>query len=166
MRVGVGLLILYAAGSVVANVLIDAPTNAAFRLTWRFPAVPIAIVTVAAVYCVRSQLPSRAGHGGRACLTAALLFIVLLITTPAYLLLVNSLGAGRGPVLVAGPVLEKWTRSYKTTSHYVRILDEETGQKTTLQVSPSAYGAVEVGSHFSRMFFRGRLGIPYRWIWA
>jgi hypothetical protein len=80
-----------------------------------------------------------------------------------YVLAINSVGAGDETITLAGPVLDKWRRSGKTTSYSVQILDDRTQRTVRMRVSPADYRAIEVGARFSREYLVGRLGIPYRW---
>jgi hypothetical protein len=163
MPIGVGLLILYLAGSALSGVLIDAPGDAGWRWTWRYLALPIAVLVAGSAWRRRDVGAAEAGRRRRPWLTALVAYGLLMLGAPSYVLLVNALGARPDDVTVAGPVLGKWTRSYRTTRHSLQILDEESGQKLTLRVSPADYRTAAVGTRVSRGFRRGRLGLLYRW---
>ena len=80
-----------------------------------------------------------------------------------YVLVVNALGASGEPVVLSGPILDEWTRSYKTTSRSVPILDDQSRAKMAVRVSAADYRAATVGDRFSRTSLGGRLGLLYRW---
>jgi len=158
----VGLLILYAAGGLLWSVLLEEPVGAAFDFTFRYLTVPLAGAVLAGAVLRRPESPALA-RPLRRWLAIGMVYAVLLLLSPPHVLAVNSLGAGGEPVTLSGPVVDKWTRSYKTTSHYVRIVDDATGRPVKLEVSPAEYRAIAVGARYDRRFFVGRLGLPYRW---
>lgn len=67
------------------------------------------------------------------------MFVTLMIGTPGYVMLANSVGADGEPVTLGGPIVEKWSRGGRTTSYHLRIRDERTGRQIKLQVSYPDY---------------------------
>ncbi len=160
---GFALIAVYLGAGIVFRGLLDAPSGADFVVMWRYLAVPMAAIAVAAAWIRRRQQPRGPAGFSSPWLAVGLFYIVALIVTPSWVLFANSVGASGPAVTFDGPVVSKWTRSYKTTSHCVQIQDDVTGRRLTFIVSPDVYRSLAVGSRFRRTFSVGRFGIPYRW---
>jgi len=156
-------IIVYLAGGLLATVSIDTPGDSGFGFAWRYLLLPIAVLSVYVGYRRSSTDGTPEAGPRRRALTAIAVFVTLMIGTPGYVMLANSVGADGEPVTVEGPIVEKWNRGGRTTSYHLRIRDERTGRQVKLRVSYPDYKAATTGTRFSRTFFRGRLGLLYRW---
>jgi hypothetical protein len=158
-RALVGGAVVYLVGSIAGGLLLDSPSSGAFDLVLRWLALPFAALAV--VVARASRAP---GARSRATvLTAVAVFAVLTLGAIGWVALANALGAEGEVVTVAGPILEKSSTSGRSTSYSVRIRDERTGRRVRLSVSAPEYRAAAVGERFTRSFYLGRLGVPFRW---
>ena len=156
-------IIVYLTGGLLTTVSIDTPGDSGFSFAWRYLLLPIAVLSVHVGYRRPSRDETPEARPRRRALTAIAVFVTLMIGTPGYVMLTNSVAADGEPVTVEGPIVEKWSRGGRTTSYHLRIRDERTGRPVKLQVSYPDYKAATIGTRFSRTFFRGRLGLLYRW---
>jgi hypothetical protein len=155
--------IVYLTGGLVVMLMIDAPDDGGFSIAWRYLSLPLVALSVYLAYKKRQARDVDAPQPRGRWLIALAIFAIGMVCAPGYVMLVNSIGADGDAVTVEGPIVEKHFSSGKTSSYYVRIRDERTGAKLRLQVSYAEYHALNVGEHMNRTFFRGRLGLLYRW---
>jgi hypothetical protein len=156
-------IIVYLTGGLLTTLSIDTPGDGGFGFAWRYLLLPIAVLSVYVGYRRSSKDETPEARPRRRALTAIAVFVTVMIGTPGYVMLVNSVAVDGEPVTVEGPIVEKWSRGGRTTSYHLRIRDERTGKQIKLQVSYPDYKAATIGTRFSRTFFRGRLGLLYRW---
>ncbi len=158
----IGLGLLYLTSTIIISVLINTPVNAALGITWRYLALPEALLVFG-----YTALSARPGQGEKrrwfAWPLALAIYLLVVITSQNYVVAANSIASGHEEIVLSGPILKKWTRSYKTTGFYIQIQDARSGVKFSLPVSKEEYGAKETGATFSRTYLLGRFGIPYRW---
>ena len=158
----VWLGLLYVTGTTVLTVVIDTPINAGLKITYRYLALPLAVLVFGYTIMRWRALPPEKRRWFTWPLTVIIYFFVV-VTAQSYVIAASSIGASHQEVVLSGPILKKWTRSYRTTSHYIQIQDDRSQAKYSLHVSPAEYSALEVGADYSRTYLVGRLGIPYRW---
>ena len=158
----VWLGLLYFTGTTVLTVLIDTPINAGLKITYRYLALPLAVLVFGYTIMRWRALPPEKRRWFTWPLALVIYFFVV-VTAQSYVIAVSCIGASRQEVVLSGPILKKWTRSYKTTSHYIQIQDDHNQTKYSIHVSPAEYSVLAVGAIYSRTYLVGRLGIPYRW---
>ena len=160
----VWLGLLYFTGTTVLTVVIDTPVNAGLKITYRYLALPLAVLVFGYTIMRWRVLPPEKRRWSTWPLALVIYFFVV-VTAQSYVIAANSISASHQEVVLSGPILKKWTRSYKTTSHYIQIQDDHNQTKYSLHVSPAEYSALAVGAIYSRTYLVGRFGIPYRGRW-
>jgi hypothetical protein len=139
--------------------------NAGVIYAVKILSIPAAILIFGYTYFNRVWLTSlNPSQSWRPWLMALGIYLIFLLLGWAYFLAINTLVISDTPVIFSGQVLDKFISSSRiSTSHHIKILDDDSKTPITLYVTRNEYSKIKIGENYSKCFQKGRLGIPFLW---
>lgn len=128
---------------------------------------PLAVFFAYCVYANREALALGSRKYGKdryRYFALVVLYCLVLFNSWPYVMVFNVLGYTPKPVILSGPITNKWI-SYGRGSHGygVTFLNASTGTGISLIVSQAQYDSVSVGDLFEEKMLMGRMGLLYKW---
>lgn len=162
---GMALSTGYVVGSIILLKLIHSTFEAGFVLAVKVLWLPLGILFFA---CGWWSLRKRYPQGGRPMKTWGAtvgLYLVFLLLSWPYVLLVNALTASDETMQVRGKVVERHEEKGRHPSYVLIVKDIQTGEDIPLETDEKTYRQIGLGDEYAQKLRVGGFGIPFRWSW-
>ena len=160
------IFMLFLLGALLSLAVIESPGNSlndGFVSSIKLLALPVGVIVFTITYFSHNTLMVHPGKPWQPWLNAVLLYPMLLLLSPPYVMAINALSIKDTPIIYSGPILEKFVHSGKSRSLNIRMQDTHSGKNIELQLSCEEYSKVAEGDPYCVAFNQGLLNMPFRW---
>ena len=165
MRIGSRLFPIFMFGGLFWLMLIETTFNSGFDFMMKILALPLALIVFSFTYINQTALLAYSNSLLKLWGVAIAFYLLLLLFSWPYLLVVNAVFRDEKPVVYTGEIIKKYEhRSSKNSNSYlITIRDIDTNEDIVLKLPYLYFQEAQVGQRYCTVFYRGLLGIPFRW---
>lgn len=161
------ILAVYALCLAMSTITIQTgPGSMGFEMAWRCFSVPIVLFVFGLLYYGKEDFAELMDSSVIPWVHGLLIYCPgLLLIGWRFLLIVNAIHHAPQPLVYEGPEIQKYYGD-RSDPYRIRLQNRATDEPVTLSVYRSTFDATNVGDRYCESYYKGILGISYRWTFA
>lgn len=159
------LLGIFLGGAMVFLYLIETLHNGGFveSTKWLFMPIGIFVFTFFKVNLPKLKKAFWPGSKYKAWFYCLMVYALTLFMSWPYYLAANAIVSSNEIQLISGKVVDKFTAGSKSKSFNVTVKDTSTFKEFDLTVGKEIFESLDEDDTYSECFYKGSLGVLYRW---